>query len=108
MMSSYYVELRYAMPGASREALDATVDELMEALLVEPNVTDPDVGVNLESGVFDVCVTVEAENDPAALATAITAVTSAAHHAGKTTHGWQELLRAVHESRVRRAELADL
>jgi hypothetical protein len=42
IMKSDYVELRYFVPGADRDALDRHSDAMMDALLVEPNLTDPD------------------------------------------------------------------
>jgi hypothetical protein len=40
---------------------------MMDALLVEPNLTDPDAGVNFDVRAVDVCASVEAEDEPAAL-----------------------------------------
>ena len=77
-MNSYYVELRYFITGASSEALDTHTDAMMAALLVEPGLTDPDVGVNFETGAVDVCVNVSAEDQPAALRDAMVAIRSAA------------------------------
>ncbi|MGH3567411.1 MAG: hypothetical protein ACRDRH_15530 [Pseudonocardia sp.] len=44
-MNSYYVELRYFVPGTERDDRDRHSDAVMEALLVEPNLIDPDVSV---------------------------------------------------------------
>lgn len=105
-MKSYYVELRYFVPGADRDALDRHSDAMMDALLVEPNLTDPDVGINFAAGAVDVCASVEAEDQPAALHLALVAIRSAAHHAKAATPAWDEALRQV-SSRVRPAEMAD-
>ena len=60
---------------------------MMAALLVEPDLTDPDVGVNLTTGAVDVCVNVVADDQPAALGTALVAIRSTAHNASAATPG---------------------
>jgi hypothetical protein len=67
-MKSYYVELRYFVSGADRDALDRHNDAMMDVLLIEPNLTDPDVGVNFDVRAVDVCASVETEDEPAAYA----------------------------------------
>ncbi|MGH3569955.1 MAG: hypothetical protein ACRDRH_28880 [Pseudonocardia sp.] len=106
-MNSYYVELRYLVPGADRDALDRHTDAMMDALLVEPHLTDPDVGVNLGTGAVDVCASVQAEDEPAALRLALVAIRSASRHVGQATIGWDDALEQVHSS-VRPAAMADL
>jgi len=106
-MNSYYVELRYFVPGTERDGLDRHSDAVMEALLVEPNLIDPDVGVNFGTGAMDVCAVIEAEDEPAALRLALVAIRSAVHHAGSATPGWDAAPRQI-ASRVRPAEMVDL
>jgi hypothetical protein len=106
-MNSYYVELRYFITGASPDALDAHTDAMMAALLVEPGLTDPDVGVNFETGAVDVCVNVSADDQPGALRDAMVAIRSAAHSAGAATAGWDNALPEV-SSRVRPTAMVDL
>jgi len=106
-MSSYYVELRYVIPGASRGTLDRHSDAMMDALLVEPNLNEPDVGVNFGSGAIDICASVDAEDDPSALRLALVAIRSAAHHAGAATPGWNGLS-VQFASRVRPTEMVDI
>lgn len=84
-MNSYYIEVRYTLEGVRREALDQHSDAMMDALLVEPSLTDPDVGVNFGIGTVDVCVGVAAEDDPTALRIALVAIRSALHHVGPGT-----------------------
>lgn len=105
-MRNYYIELRYLLPGLDRDTMDRHSDDLMDALLIEPNLTDPDVGVNFGTGAVDVCATVEAEDAPGALRLALVAIRSAAHHAGTGTQGWERVLDEI-SSRVRPAEMAD-
>lgn len=107
-MNSYYVELRYFVPDADRDTLDRHSDAIMEALLVEPNLTAPDVGggVNFDARAVDVCTNVDADDEPAALRLALVAIRSAAHHAEAATPAWDETLGQV-SSRVRPAEMAD-
>lgn len=69
------------------EVQDRHVDAMMTALLVEPDLTDPDVEVTLTTGAVDVCVNVVAEDQPAALGTALAAIRSAAHNASAATPG---------------------
>lgn len=107
MNSSYYVELRYFVRNAERDHLDRHSDAVMDAVLVEPNLTDPDVGVNFGTGAVDVCASVEAEDEPAALRLALVAIRSAIHHAGSATPGWDNAPRQI-ASRVRPTEMADL
>lgn len=106
-MSSYYVELRYFVQGLDRDALDQHSDAVMDALLVEPNLTDPDVGVNFGTGAVDVCASVDADDEPAALGLALTAIRSAVHHAGSATPAWDDVTRQI-ASRVRPAEMIDV
>lgn len=104
---TYYIELRYLLPGLDQDTLDQHSDDLTDALLVEPNLIDPDVGVNFSTGAVDVCASVQAEDDPAALRLALVAIRSAAHHAGTGTPAWDRVLDEI-SSRVRPAEMADL
>lgn len=84
------------------------VDAMMAALLVEPDLTEPDVGVNLTTGAVDVCVNVVADDQPAALGTALVAIRSAAHNASAATPGGRAGTRVLGQagSRVRPVELA--
>lgn len=105
-MNSYYVELRYLAPNTRQDILDRHTDAVMEALLVEPNLTDPDVGVDFGTGAVDVCASVMAQDEPTALRMALVAIRSAVHHAGSATPGWGHALQQV-ISRIRPAEMAD-
>ena len=79
-------------------------DAMMDALSVEPNLIDPDVGADLRRGWVDVCTTVE--DEASALRTGLVAVRSAAHHAGAATPGWEADLDKVRAT-VRPSELAE-
>jgi hypothetical protein len=107
IMNSYYVELRYVLTDVDRDVLDQHSDAVMDALLVEPNLADPDVGVNFGTGAVDVCATVDANDEPAALGLALVAIRSALHHAGSATPGWDHRPRQI-ASRVRPAEMLDV
>jgi hypothetical protein len=89
-MSSYYVEVQYLWDGASREQLDDHADKLMAALMVEPNLIHPDVGINFEAAVVDVCTSIEGDDEPDALRRALVAVRSAVHSIGGYTQGWEK------------------
>lgn len=106
-MNSYYVELRYIAPDAERDDLDRHSDAVMNALLVEPNLDDPDVGVNFGTGAVDVCASVQADDEPTALRVALVAIRSAVHHAGAATPRWDAALQQV-ISRVRPAAMVDI
>lgn len=78
-MARYHVELRYIAPDVERDDLDRHSDAMMDALLVEPNLTDPDVGVNFGAGAVDVCASVQADDEPNALRVALVAMGRAPH-----------------------------
>lgn len=105
-MNSYYVELRYIASHADRGELDQHSDAMMAALLVEPNLIDPDLGVDFGTGAVDVSAGVRAEDEPSALRMGLVAIRSAAHNAGSATPGWDAVLSRV-SGRVRPAEMAD-
>lgn len=105
-MSSCVVELRYFVRGVGRDVLDWHVDAMMDALLIEPNLTDPDVGVNFATGAVDVSAGVVAEDEPASLRIALVAMRSAARHIGSATQGWEDALSEI-SSRVRPAAMVD-
>ena len=100
-MSHYYVEVQFRYEGASPEQLNQLADVLMDALMVEPNLIDPDVGMNLETGTVDVCVAVEEDDQPGALQTALVAVRSAVHASGGNTAGWEDGSEQIIRSTVR-------
>ncbi len=102
-MTRYYLEVRYAVTPP--EAVDDHTDAMMDALDVEPNLTDPDIGADLRRGNVDVCTVVDAEDEAAALRLALVAIRSAAHHAGVATPGWEAHLEQVIAT-VRPTELA--
>jgi len=104
-MNSYYVELRYIAPETERDDLDRHSDAVMEALLVEPNLTEPDVGVNLGTGAVDVCATVQADDEPTALRVALVAIRSVVRHVSAATPRWDDALRQV-AGRVRPAVMS--
>lgn len=101
-MTRYYLEVRYRVTPV--DAVDEHTDAVMDALLVEPNLIDPDVGANLSHGWTDVCAIVEGEDEASALRTGLVAIRSAAHHAGVATPGWEADLDKVMAT-VRPAEL---
>jgi hypothetical protein len=88
-MDRYYIEVRYISPDTDHDDLDQHGDEMMTALQVEPNLVDPDVGVDFERHTVDVCAVVAADGPPAALRLALVAVRSAVHQVGGSTPGWE-------------------
>lgn len=103
-MNRYYLEVRYQVTPAA--AVDQHTDAMMDALSVEPNLIDPDVGADLRRGWVDVCTTVEGEDEASALRAGLVAVRSAAHQAGTARPGWEADLEKVRAT-VRPAELAE-
>jgi hypothetical protein len=104
VMTRYYLEVRYRVTPV--DAVDQHTDAMMDALLVEPNLIDADVGADLRHGWTDVCTVVEGEgeDEASALHTALVAIRSAAHNAGAATLGWEADLDKVMAT-VRPAEL---
>ncbi|MGH3933074.1 MAG: hypothetical protein ACRDTF_24225 [Pseudonocardiaceae bacterium] len=103
-MTRYYLEVRYHVTPV--DTVDVHTDAMMDALGVEPNLIDPDIGADLRCGWVDVCTVVEGEDEAGALRTGLVAVRSAAHHVGAATPGWTADLnrdRAI----VRPSELAE-
>lgn len=86
-MTHYYLEVRYQVTPI--DAVDEHTEAMSDALSVEPNLIDPDVGAELRHGWVDVCTTVEGDDEANALRTGLVAVRSAAHHAGAATLGWE-------------------
>lgn len=103
-MSRYYLEVRYRVTPA--DAVDEYTDAMSDALSVEPNLIDPDVGADLRCGWVDVCTTVDSEDEAGALRTGLVAIRSAAHHAGAATPGWEADLDKVRAT-VRPSERAE-
>jgi len=103
-MTRYYLEVRYHI--APVDAVDEHTDAMMDALSVEPNLIDPDIGADLRRGWADVCTVVEGEDEAGALRTGLVAIRSAAHHAGAATPGWEADLDQV-RAIVRPSELAE-
>jgi hypothetical protein len=103
-MNRYYLEVRYQVTPV--DAVDEHTDAMLDALSVEPNLIDPDIGADLRHGWVDVCTTVEGEDEASALRTGLVAVRSAAHHAGAATPGWEADLDKIRAT-VRPSELAE-
>ncbi|MFN2494314.1 MAG: hypothetical protein ABR608_00160 [Pseudonocardiaceae bacterium] len=103
-MTRYYLEIRYQVTPI--DAVDEHTDAMMDALCVEPNLIDPDVGADLRGGWVDVCAVVESEDEAGALRAGLVAIRSAAHHAGAAPPGWEANLDSVRAT-VRPSELAD-
>jgi hypothetical protein len=92
MSGSYYIEMRFEMgPQAPGSSLENHLDEVAEALAEIPGV-DGDIGVDLESGRVDVCITVIAQSRPEAIARAVAAARTAVHSAGGHTPDWEGML----------------
>lgn len=104
VINRYYLEVRYQVTPV--DAVDEHTDAMLDALSVEPNLIDPDVGADLRRGWVDVCTTVEGEDEASALRAGLVAVRSAAHHAGAATPGWEADLEKVRAT-VRLSELAE-
>lgn len=98
----YYLEVRYRVTPV--DTVDEHTDAMMDALLIEPNLIDADVGADLSHGWTDVCAVVEGEDEASALRAGLVAIRSAAHHAGAATPGWEADLDRVMAT-VRPAEL---
>lgn len=102
----YYVEVTYVSLSTDAVDLDAHGDAMMEALQAEPNLIDPDVGVNFDHNTVDVCAAVAAEDPPAALRLVLLAVRSALRHVGGATPGWDRAVKQAVSS-IRPTQLID-
>lgn len=89
-MTTYYLEVRFRV--APTDVVDEFTDDLMEALLVEPNIEDPDLGVNLETADIDVMMLVAGSDQAEALTVGLAALRSSLHKIGGHTPGWEESL----------------
>jgi hypothetical protein len=103
-MNRYYLEVRYQVTPV--DAVDEHTDAMLDALSVEPNLIDPDIGADLRRGWVDVCTTIEGDDEASALRAGLVAVRSAAHHVGAATPGWEADLDKVRAT-VRLSELAE-
>jgi hypothetical protein len=103
-MNRYYLEVRYQVTPV--DAVDEHTDAMLDALSVEPNLIDPDVGADLRHGWVDMCTTVEGEDEASALRAGLVAVRSAVHHAGAATAGWEADLEKIRAT-VQPSELAE-
>jgi hypothetical protein len=101
-VTRYYLEIRYLVTPT--DAVDEHTEAMSDALSVEPNLIDPDVGADLRRGWVDVCTTVEGEDEASALRAGLVAVRAAAHHADAATPGWEADLDRVRAT-VQPAEL---
>lgn len=84
-MSNHYVELAFEVRGASggpAPDLEAHLDDLMEALLVEPGATYADLSAELSTGRVTINLYVDAADDGAAVYQALTVAQSAIHRVG--------------------------
>jgi len=90
-MTSYYVEFFFDFGYPFDEATEAHFDEVAEALAQLDGV-DGDVGLDIEAGRVELCLTVEAKDRPEALVAAFTAARTAVHTAGGATRGWENML----------------
>jgi len=86
-MTSYYIEMTFNMGGPLNERMQAHLDDVAEAF-AEITDVDGDVGVDIEAGRVDLCVTVSAEDRAKAVMKAFVAARTAVHTAGGLTAGW--------------------
>ena len=91
-MNSYYVELTFELGApAGVEAFDAYLDEVAEAFAALADV-DGDISVDLRTGRVDLCMTLSAASQPAAVVRAVAAARTAVHAAGGCATGCEHLL----------------
>lgn len=89
-MNRYYIEVRYRALIDGPAALDQATDDLMDALIDQPDLVDPDIGVDLARSTVDVCTMVDADDEPDALSKVLGAVHSALQRAdGPTGRGFE-------------------
>lgn len=81
-MTVHYVAVSWHRPDMSHRALDQHSDDLMVALMDEPALIDPDVGVHFTSCRIEACTSVEAPSSDVAQRLALLAVQTALRRAG--------------------------
>jgi hypothetical protein len=86
-MTSYYTEFIFETGQPFGEEMEEHIDAVAEALGEIGDVYG-DVGINMEKGRIDLCITVNAEDRPEALLKAFTAARTAVHAAGGNTGSW--------------------
>jgi len=91
-MTSYYTEFIFETGEPFGEDIEDIIDDLAEAVDGLTDV-DGDVGVNMEKGRIDLCITVNADDRPQALLKAFAAARTAVHAAGGHTGTWDGWLR---------------
>lgn len=101
-MRRFFVEVACDIVNA--DDMDAATDMLMDALLDEPGLIDPDLTAELSTGLVTVTSAADAEDEGAALQHVLTGIRSAAHKLGAGTATWDTDMQDVTAS-VRPYEL---
>jgi hypothetical protein len=86
-MTSYYTEFIFETGQPFSEAMEEQIDVVAEALARLTDV-DGDVGIDMDKGRIDLCITVNADDRAQALLKAFAAARTAVHTAGGHTGTW--------------------
>lgn len=86
-MISYYVEFGFTINTAFDKNAEQHFDQVADAFADLAGV-DGDVGVDMQAGKVELCITIIAADRAEALHKAFVAARTAVHAAGGATHGW--------------------
>ncbi len=85
-MTCFHVEVVCELQA---DDLETAADTLMDALIEEPGLLDPDFTAELATGRVTIGTGIRSADQPTALRDVLVAVRSAAHKAGAGTPGWE-------------------
>ncbi len=89
-MKKYLVEIKCCTEAKGGGGLEAHSLAVMDALLEEPGVIDPDITAELTTGIITLAMGIKAATDGKAVEHAMVAARSAIHKAGGWTPRWGE------------------
>lgn len=96
-MTRYFVEITVQVVDLSREDLENAFEPLADAVYGLDTVIDADLGMDLDGSRITFTMSVDAEDEPAALGTGLAAVRRAIQTAGGASAGWGDRFHAVQQ-----------
>ena len=101
MSGRYFMEIPIHVHGQENiDELENQIDAVLEALLVDSAVIDPDAGGSLARGQITFTMSVEADDDLEAMSTGLVHLRSAIHATGGATPDWAVDTSKVHLTRL--------
>jgi hypothetical protein len=103
-MSKYVVDTALVCSGyTSDEQLERLLDCILDFLYEDDRAVDPDYTATLSAGRVEYHLSVEADNEPRALDSALSILRAAVHAADGCTPGWEATFKQIH-AMIREAE----